>query len=249
MLDLAVATRMKILAIVQARLNSQRLPGKVLMPVGGSTVIDLHIDRLSQTPSIDEVVVATSDSAVDDRLVDHLTDRGIPVHRGPEDDVLARFAGAVRRFGGDVVTRTTADCPLVDPVLAEALVATFLDADPRPDHMAISLERIPRGFDAEVMTAAALLAADEVAADSYSREHVTPYLYRNPDVFTSALFYPEIRADDLRLCIDEQADYDMMMALAEAYDGDIAGAGIDAIIEFLRSRPEIVAINSAVKQR
>lgn len=239
----------KVLAIVQARLNSERLPGKVLMPLCGDTLVGLHVARLQRASRIDQVVVATTENPIDDRLADYLSQRNIPVHRGPEDDVLARFAGAVRRFGGAVVTRTTADCPLVDPVLADRLVDTFLQPDRDVDHMAIALTCIPRGFDVEVMSAEALLAADRLATDSYSREHVTPYLYRNPDRFKSTLFRPDIDAGDLRLCIDEQSDYDMVSALAAEFDGDVAGAGAERIIAFLRARPDIAAINRQVKQR
>lgn len=239
----------KVLAIVQARLNSERLPGKVLMPLCGDTVVGLHVARLQRASRIDQVVVATTENQIDDRLADYLSQRNIPVHRGPEDDVLARFAGALERFGADVVSRTTADCPLVDPALADGLVDAFLQPGRDADHMAISLTCIPRGFDVEVMSAEALVAADRIATDPYAREHVTPYLYRSPDRFRSKLFHPDIDAGDLRLCIDEQADYDMVSTLAAEFDGDISHAGVEEIVAFLRARPDIAGINRQVKQR
>lgn len=244
-----MASSTSILGIVQARMNSGRLPGKVLMPLLDRSLVCLHVERLSRSRLISQVVVATSDSPADDVLVDHLRSQGIAFFRGSETDVLDRFAQCTNHFRADVVTRTTADCPMIDPDYADALIEYFLNEQQGQRHAAISLQRIPRGFDTEVFYASALHEAALQATDPYEREHVTPYLYRNVAPGASIQFLPSVEAGDLRLCVDEPADYEMMRELAARFGSSLAESGLDQIVDFLRDNPDIPAINASVQQR
>ena len=168
--------------VTQARTGSTRLPGKVLIEVAGRTMLDHHVDRLV-TAGLD-VYVATTDGASDDRVADLAQRRGIAVFRGSEEDVLSRFAGCARTHELDVVVRVTSDCPLIDGGVVADGVTKFLQL--RKQHgddvyLSNTLERTyPRGFDFEVVAAAALQRADREATARRDREHVTPWLYAGP---------------------------------------------------------------------
>ena len=139
----------RIVAISQARMTSTRLPGKVLMPAAGRPLLAHHLDRLSRTPGLDAVVLATTVNAADDPVAACAESLGVQVFRGDEQDVLGRFAGAAALARADLVVRVTADCPLIDPALIGRLIAAFRD-DPSLDYLSIDSTRYPRGLDAEI---------------------------------------------------------------------------------------------------
>ena len=172
-----------ILAVLQARMNSTRLPGKVMRPLLGEPMILRQLERIRRADRIDRLVVATSDDTSDDPLATALREAGVEVHRGSLDDVLSRFAGAVRAFGpASHVVRLTADCPLTDWRVIDACIDFHLDGN--FDYTANDLERtFPHGLDVEVMTSAALGIAAREASVGEEREHVTPFLYRRPERF------------------------------------------------------------------
>jgi len=172
------------LCVVQARTGSTRLPGKVLQDLGGRPLLRFMLDRLADL-RVDALVVATSTLDRDDAVVDIARDAGRPVVRGSETDVLDRFATALVCHPADHVVRLTADCPLADPVLVEAVLARHLDRG--ADYTSNVFPRtFPRGLDCEVMTADALRTAHAEAIDPAEREHVTPFLYRRPERFALA---------------------------------------------------------------
>ena len=176
--------RRTTLCVVQARTGSTRLPGKVLADLGGRPLLRFMLDRLSDL-HVDELVIATSTLDRDDAVVDIAFDAGRQVVRGSELDVLDRFAGALATYPADHVIRLTADCPLADPVLIEAVLARHLDRG--ADYTSNVFPRtFPRGLDCEVMTAAALRTAHAEAVEPAEREHVTPFLYRRPERFALA---------------------------------------------------------------
>ena len=172
------------LCVVQARTGSTRLPGKVLEPLGGRPMLQFMLDRLADL-RVDELVVATSTLDRDDAVVEVAFDAGRQVVRGSESDVLDRFTSALAAYPADHVIRLTADCPLADPVLVEAVLARHLDRG--ADYTSNVFPRtFPRGLDCEVMTAAALRTAHAEATDPAEREHVTPFFYRRPERFSLA---------------------------------------------------------------
>ena len=172
------------LCVVQARTGSTRLPGKVLEPLGGRPMLQFMLDRLADL-RVDELVVATSTLDRDDAVVEVAFDAGRQVVRGSESDVLDRFTSALAAYPADHVIRLTADCPLADPVLVEAVLARHLDRG--ADYTSNVFPRtFPRGLVCEVMTAAALRTAHAEATDPAEREHVTPFFYRRPERFSLA---------------------------------------------------------------
>ena len=170
--------------ITQARMTSTRLPGKVLREVRGKSLLEYHLDRLRRVRRADEVVVATTTNSSDDAIVD-LCDRiHVPYFRGSEEDVLGRFYGAAMQYSASVVIRVTSDCPLIDPAVVDRVITEFAGKPYSHDYASNTLERTyPRGLDCEAFSFSALETAHTEAVAGPDREHVTPFLYRQPDRF------------------------------------------------------------------
>ena len=196
---------MKIVALIQARMGSTRLPDKVMKPVRGVPMMELLLGRLSRAREIDQIAVATSSDARNDPLADHVAGLGYAVVRGSEHDVLDRFGQAVIETGADVVVRITGDCPLVDPDLVDACIRQFL-AD-QVDYLSnVDPPSYPDGLDIEVFSANALRDAVANATRAFDREHVTPYL-RTSGLFRTASVRNESDYSGLRWTVDEPADF------------------------------------------
>lgn len=194
---------MTTIALIQARMGSNRLPGKVLRLIAGRPMIDWVLTRAGQAKSLDRVVVATSDHSRDDALVAHVRTLGYAVERGSETDVLARFAEAAKAQSADVIVRITADCPLIDPELIDAVVA--LRASEEADYASnTDPASFPDGLDVEVFTAAALSRAATEVTELFDREHVTPYMRRYP--FRRAALHQENDLSGIRWTVDEADD-------------------------------------------
>ncbi|HLZ76102.1 glycosyltransferase family protein [Phenylobacterium sp.] len=175
------------LAILQARMTSSRLPGKVMAPVLGEPMIGRQLERLRRSKRIDMLVVATSVDASDDPLAAYIERLGLPVYRGPLDDVLERFRGAAALLpGAAAVVRLTADCPLADPGLIDQVIEHHHAVGADYTSNTLGTRTYPHGLDAEVIRTQVLIEAAELAADPYEREHVTPYIYRRPQTYKLA---------------------------------------------------------------
>jgi spore coat polysaccharide biosynthesis protein SpsF len=228
-----------ILAVLQARMSSTRLPGKVMADVVGAPMILRQIERLRRSRRLDGVLVATSTDPSDDGLAAMLALHDAPVHRGPLDDVLARFEGALAVRSAEVLVRLTADCPLADPEVIDATIALLaahgLDyAANTPAH-----RTYPKGLDVEVMRADALLRAAREAKDPYEREHVTPYLYRHPELFAQDFISQAADEGELRWTVDRPDDLEFVRAVYGALypeRPDFTSADVRA---FVRARPDL----------
>ena len=176
---------MTVVAVVQARTGSTRLPGKVLLDLAGQPMLARHVERLRRAQSIERVVVATTTQPADDAIVSLCTAHGWEWSRGSETDVLDRYYRTAVAHRADVVVRVTADCPLIDPEVTDRVVGEFLARQPDVDYASNGLPRrtFPRGLDTEVMRFDALERAWREDTDPASREHITPYLYRTPGRF------------------------------------------------------------------
>jgi len=242
---------MNAIAVVQARMGSTRLPGKVLLPLAGTTVLGCVVERLSRCGSLRGIVVATSELAQDDPVVEEAERLGVRSARGDADDVLARYCDAARAFGADPVVRITSDCPLIDPGVVDAVVAAFAAGD--CDYASNTIDRTyPRGLDVEVASFAALERARRDASDGYEREHVTPHLYRHPESFRIRSYRDPEGADRsaLRWTLDSPEDYAFVRAAYAACPhvkpGDVRTA--DLLAALARS-PGLAAINADVRQK
>ena len=208
---------MRRVAIVQARMGSSRLPGKVLKPLAGRPVLDHVVTRVMAAERIDEVVVATSDLPGDDPIADYCSAQSWVCVRGSETDVLSRYATAARASAADIVVRVTSDCPLFSPRILDDMLAAF---DPSTmDYMSTNWpERsFPVGLDCEIMRADALLGIAKSATDPDEREHVTPHFYRNPDHFRLAGHRCIPSLAHLRITLDTAEDYDRLVSLLAAH--------------------------------
>ena len=211
-----------IVGIIQARMSSSRLPGKVLADVAGAPMLARQVERLQRSRRMDALVLATSAGAEDDPVAALGERLGLAVVRGPLDDVLGRFALALERFAqAQVVVRLTADCPLADWRVADQVIDKLRDAG--ADYCSnVAPERtFPHGLDVEAMTADALRAAATEARDPYDREHVTPFLYRRPERFRIDGLTRSPSLAHLRWTVDYPADLDFVRHVYRAlYAGD-----------------------------
>ncbi len=236
----------RIGVVTQARMTSTRLPGKVLLEAGGTSMLHHHLCRLLHANL--PVYVATTRNAADDRVVEVSQGIGVEAFRGSEGDVLARYVGAVEKFGLDVVVRVTSDCPLIDGNLVRLGINTFVELrEPRLYVSNVLKRTYPRGFDFEVFSADALLEAHKYAQLPAEREHVTPYLYAGrTNVFTRDIVRPK-DASRFRVTLDTPDDLELIRRLIEDYSAaDLDAEGIIAILE---DRPELSAINAHVDQK
>jgi spore coat polysaccharide biosynthesis protein SpsF len=234
----------RTVAIIQARMTSTRLPGKVLKEICGKPMLARQIERAARARLVDFVAVATSEDASDDPIAALCAVFGIPSYRGSLADVLGRFQGASERLGpADHIVRLTGDCPLTDPAIVDACVAAHIANG--ADYTANGVDRTyPDGLDVEVMTASALARAAREAKDPFQREHVTPYIYRNPEIFSlDALRYPR-DLSGLRWTVDTAADFAFVERIfAELLPRDPFFGWRD-VLALVEARPEIAAINS-----
>jgi spore coat polysaccharide biosynthesis protein SpsF (cytidylyltransferase family) len=222
---------MPALAIVQARMSSTRLPGKVLMDVGGEPVLALMLRRLANARTVERTVVATSDQIDDDDILRVASEAGANTHRGPLDDVLGRVVGAAEGHDGEIV-RLTADCPLIDPDLVDQVVELFHEAGVA---YASNVEprTFPDGLDVEVVSAEALREAADAVEDPLDREHVTTAIRRDPDRYPAVHLVNDRDLGDLRWTVDTEADLAFVRDVVERLGARRYTAGMAEILELV----------------
>ena len=241
---------MKRVAIIQARMGSARLPGKILEDIGGRSMVERVVARVRASEVIDEVIVATTTRPEDDAVVTAAKKAEVGSFRGSSDDVLARFAAAALDASADLVIRITADCPLLDPVVV-AHVVRALEADPPCDYASNVLERTyPRGLDVEALYGDALARAARLARSAQAREHVTWFVYgERPDLWTLRSVTDETDNSDLRWTVDTQEDLQLVRRLYQDLGLGDRDVGHRAVVAHVRAHPELVAANQHVRQR
>ena len=238
---------MKVTAVIQARMGSTRLPGKVLMDLGGKTVLARVVDRLRRATLVNEILVATTGSIADDAIIQECRRIDVASFRGSEDDVLDRYYQAALLTTGEGIVRITSDCPLIDAQIADDTIRSFLDL--RPDYASNSLQRTyPRGLDTEVMTRDALACAWREAQFPYQRAHVTPYLYENPGRFDILAVKGCFDYSDQRWTLDTPQDLAFIRAVYERLGNDDSFTWHDAMV-VLQREPELVELNRGVMQK
>jgi len=238
---------MKIVAIVQARMGSSRLPRKVLKDLGGATVLDRVLNRLGRSRLIQESVVATTIEPADDAIVEHCERTGRKVFRGSEQDVLDRYYQAAKYVNADVVVRITSDCPVIDPEVTDATVHAFLDR--HADYASNVLVRTyPRGLDTEVMTVQALERAWRESNKPHQREHVTPYIYENPSEFKLHGIENDTDCSRHRWTVDTPEDLELLRAIYERFGGR-DDFGWREVLKLVESDPSLAEINRNIVQK
>lgn len=238
---------MKLTAIIQARMSSTRLPGKVLKQIGPRSMLAWVVRRTQQARLIDQVVVATTSEPGDEPIVQECAALGVPVYRGSKLDVLDRYYQATLQAKAEAVVRITSDCPLIDPGVADEVCQAFLSA--RPDYASNRINRrYPRGLDCEVVTMAALERTWREAAKDYERVHVTPYIYDNPDQFQIVSVENPIDYSQYRWTVDTPEDLAFVRAVTERLGFDLS-AGWQRILDLVEKEPALAEINSHIFQK
>ena len=240
---------MRTVVIVQARIGSERLPGKVLLDLEGKTVLERVLDRTRRLERAEDVVVATSDIASDDRIAQECTRLGVTCFRGSENDVLDRYFGAAKEARASVCVRITADCPLIDPGVSDSIIRTFEDATGGADYVSNKIpQSFPRGLDTEVFTIEALERAWRETTADYERVHVTPYMYRHPEIFRIVPVLSDVDRADWRWTIDTAEDLEFVREVYRRLgeDGDFAWLEVVALVE---ANPELMLINRHIRQK
>lgn len=234
---------MKVVAIVQARMGSTRLPNKVMKEIGGVPMIELLLARLSRAKEIDQIVVATSVDEKNEPLASHVQKLGYLCIRGSENDVLQRYLDAAHVSNADVVVRVTGDCPLIDPEVVNEVVAHFKNQD--IDYVSnTSPPTYPDGLDTEVFTLAALERAASESQDSFDHEHVTPYL-RRPGLFKTAGITHAEDLSGLRWTVDEPADFEVVSNVFAHFAPDIHFYW-KQVLQLQQNHPELFSANQSI---
>lgn len=234
---------MKAVAIVQARMGSIRLPGKVMMPIGGVPMIGLLLSRLAKSKELDQIVVATSIDKKNDSLVEYVQGEGYLCILGSEGDVLGRYAQAAIECNADIVVRITGDCPVVDPLLVDEMIREFKTTG--LDYLCNNYPpTYPDGLDVEVFRTQALLRANAEAVNLYDREHVTPYL-RSSTEFKIATFAHSKDLSSLRWTVDEMSDFEVIEEVFSYFSPRI-DFNWEEVLLLQKSKPSIFKKNEDI---
>ncbi|MCX6658434.1 MAG: glycosyltransferase family protein [Euryarchaeota archaeon] len=239
----------RVVAIVQARMSSTRLPGKVLMDIAGMSMLARSVRRLSRAKSLSEVVVATTIEKSDDPIVEQCEINGWKYFRGSREDVLDRYHSTATSFRADGVVRITSDCPMIDPGMVDAVLDEFFKWEGDVDYLSNMIPRrtYPRGLDTEVFTFDALDLAWKQDTNPSWREHVTQYILRHPEIFRIRGIMNDIDYSSMRWTVDTPEDLRFARTVLENFQND--QFTWKEIVEFLQARPDILEINKEIRQK
>lgn len=237
----------KVVGILQARMSSTRLPGKVLKPLCGEPMLARQLERLTRSRRMDALVVATSDRSDDDPIAEVCSRLGISCYRGSLSDVLDRFYRAAAEAGADHVVRLTGDCPLTDPGLIDDLIDFYLRQE--VDYASnCRPPTLPDGLDAEVFSMAALRLAWQDAEDPFFREHVVPFIVRNPQRFSAANWQHETDLSALRWTVDEPSDLAFVEEVFNALYPRKPDFSWRDVLDLLDENPDLLTINTGIER-
>lgn len=258
---------MNLVAIIQARMGSSRLPGKTLVDLAGHSMLAQVVRRVRRCRTLDRVVVATSTAQADHAIEQECQRLGVACFRGSESDVLDRYAAAARHFQAAAVVRITADCPLIDPEVTDRVVRRFVEfVEPgqgRSDcsrhltanqfgvlaYASNTLRRTyPRGLDTEVFSAAALEVARREAGEPFQRAHVTPYIYQHPEQFRLLAVTGDGDHSQHRWTVDTAEDLELVRAIYARFEGRPTFSWRDVLC-MLTETPELAMLNRNVCQK
>ncbi|HQY19732.1 MAG TPA: glycosyltransferase family protein [Ignavibacteria bacterium] len=249
----------KIVASIEARMTSSRLPGKVLMEINGKPVLEILIDRLKRSKYINEIVIATSSNDADDRIEELGKELNVAVFRGSEDDVLGRVVGAVETLKGDIIVEITGDCPLMDPEVMDSVIEEYIENYPEYDYVTNigyvenEVREIPIGMDIRVFTFKDLKYISEITDDPEDREHVSLYFFRTGKnkykLFNIKTPDKWKRNYSVRLALDTKEDFQFIEKIYTELNKINKEFGLEDILNFLDENKELLKINSEVIQK
>jgi spore coat polysaccharide biosynthesis protein SpsF len=240
----------RIVATIEARMTSTRLPGKVLKPACGKPMLELMVERLRRVPSLDGVVIATTVNATDDPIVALARRLGVGFWRGNEDDVLGRVLAAATAHKIDVIVETTGDCPLIDPDVVEECIRVYRDSG--VNYVSNVLERTyPIGMDTQVFATGVLADVVRRTNDPVDHEHVSLYIYRHPEIYSlrNVPAPSGLRRPDLALTLDTPEDYALITRVFEALYPANPTFGLRDVLAFLDREPAVARLNEHVRRK
>ena len=233
----------RVVAIIQARMGSTRLPGKVIEKIGGKPLLEILVNRLKKSKYVDDVTIATTKNTEDDAIEILANDKGINCYRGSEEDVLERFVESSRIFRADVVVRVTGDNPLIDIDLVDTLINVHLTNNLDYTYCLDT----PLGVSAEIIESKVLEEISKKSELESEREHVTPYIRSHPKDYKVLKFYSNLRNQNIRLTVDTNEDLTLIKAIYQNL-GDLEDLKISEVVNFLKLNPEIYQINAGIEQ-
>jgi len=242
--------RGKILATIEARFASTRLPGKTLLEICGKPTLELIIERLKRSQFIDQIVVATTVNRDCDAIEDLAKRNGVGCFRGSEDDVLDRVLQAAKAYQADVIVEMTGDETLIDPEIVDETIRYYLDND--FDYVSNILERrYPRGLDTQVFATKVLEEVAGLTDDPADRENVSLYIYEHPEKYSlgSVKAPDELTRPDWRWTLDTKEDFEFLKTVYEALSPGNKAFNTRDIFTFLAKNPDVLKINNEIKQK
>lgn len=232
---------MHIVAIVQARMSSSRLPGKVMREILGKPSLWHLVNRLKGSQLIDKIVIATTDKERDEPILKLAQDLGADSYAGSENDVLDRYYQAAKKYGAQTVVRITADCPLIDPEVTDRIIGYYLQNRDKLDY-AHTGGSFPDGLDTEVFSFTALEIAWREARWLSEREHVTPYIKKS-GIFRTATVEYEDDLSHMRWVVDDEKDFQLVTEIFQNLYREVEIFHLKDILDFLSKRPELLELN------
>tara|TARA_B100001057_G_C22721587_1_gene899926 strand:- start:485 stop:1219 length:735 start_codon:yes stop_codon:yes gene_type:complete len=235
-----------IIAIIQARMGSSRLPGKVLMDVDGKPMIKFMYDRVKKSKLIDKIIVATTSNKIDDSIAELCKKEKIICFRGSEDDTLDRYYKAALPYNPNIVVRLTGDCPLCDPVLVDKTINLFVkkNVDYASNTVPPDIKKFPDGSDVEVFSFRNLKKSWEKSTCIKEREHVTFYFWKSGNNFSTALLDNKFNWGKYRITIDYKEDMTLLNEIIKRLKRQNKFGHINEVVEILENEPNLVEINS-----
>ena len=240
----------RIVATIEARMTSSRLPGKVLMEACGKPMLQHMIERLQRVPSLDGIIVATTGNDTDAAIVELAESMDVGVFQGSEDDVLLRVLGAAQEHDIDVIVEMTGDCPLIDPSLVEDCILGYQNAE--VDYVSNVLERTyPRGMDTQVFATEILADVANRTDDPEDYEHVSIYIYRHPEIYSLKNMPgpPELTDPELGLTLDAPEDFELIRRIFETLYPDNPDFRLSDILSLLENNSALAGLNAHVRRK
>lgn len=240
----------KVVAIIQARVGSTRLPRKVLKEIQGKTVLYHVIERIRQSNCINQIIIATSNLKQDDDIVKEAEKLEISCFRGSETNVLSRYYNAALYNNADIIVRITSDCPLIDPNIIDEMIKFYLDNSysiVSNASMDSNNRTYPRGLDTEIFSFNVLNQAFKSACESYQLEHVTPYIYEN----NKDVYYYKNNKDysKYRLTLDTIEDFKLIETIYKMLYKDKHDFYLNDIVKLMEDNPKLIEINKDIDQK
>ena len=241
---------MKVLVIVQARMSSTRLPGKIMMEVCGKPLLEHQINRLKGVSTADEIVVATTTNSIDNIIIDLCKKLNISFHRGSENDVLGRYYEASIKYKGDIIVRITSDCPVIDPDVVDHIINFYIKHKDKYDYVSNTLFRMyPRGMDTEVFSFKVLKETHVEATKQEDREHVTSAIYQQPQRYSLCNVPYDSDESHHRWTVDTREDLELITLIYEALYYQNPDFSLGDILNLMESNPDWLSINAHIEQK